>query len=464
MGAGPKGRILFVASAPSAVPDLIDSLGDDGYQVDIRPFDSNAGLNDAKFDAALVDVGDSAFDGFAAIRAVRSLGLGIPIVALSAEPDFVAVHKALRAGAIDFLAARENPTVILKLLRRLLKTEIGHVQRPLPGKLGDSLEIPASLVGGSPAMVTVYKLILRAAAVDTTVLLTGETGTGKEVVTRAIHRIGPRSASPYLGVDCAALPGDLFESELFGHERGAFTGAYAMHQGVFETAGDGTCFLDEIGELDTKLQSKLLRALQERMFRRVGGRETLSVRARIVAATNRDLAEMVRDGRFREDLYYRLNVLAIHLPPLRERREDVPLLVRGFMARQAAGAGQSPPIVSPEAMELLAEYDWPGNVRQLENVLERAVTMTPYSVVLPEDLPADIVAAPAQSRIVWEERTPVAAIDNGSTETIKSLTVHHVLEVLERTGGNKVRAAQLLGIDRRTLYRILSRAHLPGHT
>jgi len=284
----------------------------------------------------------------------------------------------------------------------------------------------------------------RVAALDTTVLVQGETGTGKELVARAIHYASPRAERPFVVVDCAALPETLFESELFGHERGAFTGAVQSRRGLLETADGGTCLLDEISELSFGLQAKLLRVLQERVLRRVGGNEPIPVNLRLIAATNRDLRKRVEEGTFREDLYYRLNGVTITMPPLRERSGDVPLLAHAFMHRYAAAAGKRLEGITRETLGLLAAYRWPGNVRELEHAIERAVALARSAVLLPEDLPAEIRAEDARAPELPARRM-----------TLDELRRWYVATVLEETGGNKLRAAEILVIDRRTLYRIL---------
>jgi len=295
-------------------------------------------------------------------------------------------------------------------------------------------------------MVEVYKLVARVARLDTTVLVQGETGTGKELVARAIHYASPRAEGPFVVVDCTALPETLFESELFGHERGAFTGALSSRRGLFETAAGGTCFLDEIGELSAPLQAKLLRAMQEQTIRRVGGNDWIPVSLRIIAATNRDLKQRVAEQSFREDLYYRLNVVTINLPPLRERPEDILLLAQHFLDKYTRASGRPIKGLARETLACLASYHWPGNVRELENAIERAVALTPSELLMPEDLPA-------QSRA--EASAPLVV--RGPRMTLEEVKRWYVSTVLGEVGGNKAKAAEILGVDRGTLYRILRR-------
>ena len=306
------------------------------------------------------------------------------------------------------------------------------------------------LIGQSPAMVEVYKLVARVAGLDTTVLIQGETGTGKELVARAIHDASPRAAGPFVVVDCSALAETLFESELFGHERGAFTGALTSRRGLFETAAGGTCLLDEIGELSAALQAKLLRALQEQSIRRVGGNEQIAVNVRMIAATNRDLRKRVEEGTFREDLYYRLNVVSIAVPPLRERGADVQLLAQHFVEQYARAARKEIRGLARETLDLLASHHWPGNVRELENTIARAVALSSSDLLMP-----DGVALPPRA-----DPHPLAL--PAPQMTLAEMRRWYVGRVLEDVGGNKVQAAERLGIDRGTLYRMLRRWAMGG--
>jgi two-component system response regulator AtoC len=291
----------------------------------------------------------------------------------------------------------------------------------------------------------VYKTAARVASTDATVLIQGESGTGKELVARAIHAASPRASGPFVAVDCGAIAEGVLESELFGHTRGAFTGAQAARRGLFEEAHHGTLFLDEIGDVGPNLQARLLRALQEGTIRRVGANDPISVDVRIVAATNRDMDAAVKQGTFRADLYYRLHVVSIRIPPLRERREDIPLLAEHFAQKHGRPEGSA---ISTEARELLVAYDWPGNVRELENAVARALALNPSGVVIPEDLPDAI-------RIAQTGSAPVPLPPPGDRPTLAELERRYASQVLGETGGNKTRAAEILGIDRKTLYRIL---------
>jgi two-component system response regulator AtoC len=301
------------------------------------------------------------------------------------------------------------------------------------------------IVGASKRMLDVYGLVTRVAPTATTVLIQGETGTGKELFARAIHSTSRRTHEPFVPVDCSALAESLLESELFGHVKGAFTGALGDKRGLFEVASGGTCFLDEIGEISPCVQAKLLRVLQEREVRRVGGTDTFKVDVRLIAATNRDLGALVAEGKFREDLFYRLSVVTITLPPLRERREDIPLLATHFLESYVADNDRLLIDISPEAMALLVAYDWPGNVRELQHAIERAAALHTKPILGPEDLPPKIVDAAEAGG------TPTAPL------TLQEVVRGHLRRVLREARWNKKLAAQLLGINRRTLYRLTKR-------
>ena len=301
------------------------------------------------------------------------------------------------------------------------------------------------IVGGSRPMRDVLEMVARVAPTRSTVLIQGETGTGKELIARAIHAASPRAARPFVPVDCSALAEGVLESELFGHVKGAFTGAVIHKRGLFETANDGTCFLDEIGEISLCVQAKLLRVLQEHEIKRVGGTDSVGVDVRVIAATNRDLGALIDGGRFREDLFYRLSVVTLQIPPLRDRREDIPLLADHFLRVYSTANGRRVSEIAPEAMALMVAYDWPGNIRELEHAIERAVALTTSLVVRPEDLP------PKCAGTVPTSDAP------GSALSLRGVVTRHVHRVLREARWNKKLAAQLLGIHRRTLYRLTKR-------
>jgi two-component system response regulator AtoC len=440
---------VLVADDDAVARDLlVEVLVREGYRVRAAAGGADAiRLAETEvFDVALIDLRMPDVDGLGVLARIRALDPAPPVFILTAFATIETAIEAIRHGAYDYLSKPFRVDEIKLALRRVLETQrLVRENREYRHELQSRYGVDR-LIGQSPEMVAIYRLVARVAALDTTVLVQGETGTGKELVARAIHYASPRAERPFVAIDCAALPETLFESELFGHERGAFTGAVQSRRGLLETADGSTCFLDEISELPLGLQAKLLRVLQERVLRRVGGNEPIAVNLRLIAASNRDLRKRVEDGTFREDLYYRLNGVTVTMPPLRDRGADVPLLAHDFMQRYAAAAGKRLEGFAPETLGLLSGYRWPGNVRELEHAVERAVALARSTVILPEDLPPEIRGESA--------RPPELPAPRMTLEEVKRW---YVAAVLEETGGNKVRAAELLGIDRRTLYRILER-------
>ena len=443
------GATVLVADDDPVARDLLaEVLAGEGYRVRAAP-DGEACLRAAAaepVDLALVDLRMPGVDGLEVLRRLGQSRPGLPVVILTAFGSIDTAIEAIRAGAYDYLSKPFRMEEIRLVVRRALETqrllrENRHYRDELRGR-----HRVENLVGQSAQMVAIYKLVARVAGLDTTVLILGETGTGKEAVARALHYASPRADRPFVVVDCAALPENLFESELFGHERGAFTGAVATRRGLLETAGGGTCFLDEVGELSLPFQAKLLRVLQERTIRRVGSSEPIPVDVRFIAATNRDLRKLVEGGRFREDLYFRLDVVTLTVPPLREREEDIPLLAQHFLEKHAAATGKPVRGFARETLDRLGRHDWPGNVRELEHAVERAVVLTSSDLLLPDDVPADVGRAGSPGPGLPRARM-----------TLEEVRRWYVDKVLAEAGGNKLRAAELLGIDRRTLYRILDR-------
>ena len=440
--------LLIADDDPVALDLLAEVLTREGYRVRAAANGEEC-LHVAEaepVDLAIVDLRMPGLDGLQVIQRLAAIQPGVPVLVLTAFVTIDTAIEAIRAGAYDYLSKPFRMEEIKVVVRRALEarrlaSENRQYRRELEG-----LYNVRNLLGQSPQMVEVYKLVARVSGLDTTVLIQGETGTGKELAARAIHYASPRAERPFVVVDCTALPEGLFESELFGHERGAFTGAVSTRRGLLETSDGGTCFLDEIGELAPALQAKLLRLLQERAIRRVGGNEVLPVNVRIITATNRDLGKRVAEGAFREDLYYRLNVVTIVLPPLRERSQDIPLLAQHFLDKYARPAGKPARGFAPETLAVLSGYHWPGNVRELEHAIERAVALSSSEVLVPDDLPVLLRQGPA-----GDLRLPASRM------TLEEVKQWYVAKVLEEAGGNKVRAAELLGIDRGTLYRILRR-------
>jgi DNA-binding NtrC family response regulator len=443
------GPLLLVADDDQVARELLaEALGRAGYRVRLAAGGEEClRLAAAEpFDLALVDLRMPDLDGLSVLRRLTTMQPDLPVVILTAFATIETAIEAVGAGAADYLSKpfrmEEIKIVVRRTLdaRRLARENL-QFRRELKARYGFE-----TLVGQSHQMVEIYKLVARVARLETTILIQGETGTGKELVARAIHDASTRAGRPFVVVDCAALPETLFESELFGHERGSFTGAFATRRGLLETSAGGTCFLDEIGELTAPLQAKLLRTLQERTIRRVGGNDPIAVDVRLVAATNRDLRKLVAEGGFRDDLYYRLNVVTIVVPPLRERASDILLLAQHFLETFARRSGRPVKRLSPEASALLTAYHWPGNVRELENVIERAVALSAAETLVPDDFPPHLRDEPGRGPSLPADRM-----------TLDELKRWYVNKVLEEAGGNKLRAAELLGIDRRTLYRILER-------
>jgi DNA-binding NtrC family response regulator len=441
-------RILVVDDDQSSRELLARILTSAGHRVTT--------LSDGREAVAALDAGDppdlvvsdirmAEMDGLQVIDAFRERAPDTPVILVTAFGNIDGAVEAIRRGAADYLSKPYDVDAIQIVVARALQhRDLAMENRALRRGLRDRYRLD-NVVGRSEAMLEVYKTAARVASTDATVLIQGESGTGKELVARAIHTASPRASGPFVAVDCGAIAEGVLESELFGHARGAFTGAQVARRGLFEEAHHGTLFLDEIGDIGPNLQARLLRALQEGTIRRVGANEPIAVDVRIVAATNRDMEAAVKQGTFRADLYYRLHVVSIRIPPLRERREDIPLLAEHFAQKHGRAEGSA---ISPEARELLLAHDWPGNVRELENVIARALALNPSGVVLPEDLPDAIRAArPAPA--------PAPLPDTSDRPSLAELERRYASQVLLETGNNKTRAAEILGIDRKTLYRIL---------
>jgi DNA-binding NtrC family response regulator len=395
------------------------------------------------FDLVICDINlNSRLNGLDVLRAFKEENPSGQVLLVSGFGTLETAIEAVRAGAFDYISKPFDLDEIKKTVQRALdQTGVQSIAPALPRDVP-----PGDLIGRTPAMLAVYNQIARAADSIVPVLIVGESGTGKELVARALHRNSQRSARPFLAVNCGALADTLLESELFGHARGAFTGAVAEAKGIFEQAQGGTVFLDEIGETSPALQVKLLRVLEEREVRPVGGNRVIKVDNRIVAATNRDLEQAVGQAQFRADLYYRLSVIVIRLPPLRERREDIPLLVAAFLNAATKRLARRVEL-SPDALEVLIAYEWPGNVRQLENTIQRIVLFSRGSVVGADDLHHLLQGA--------RRDTPAGLFED--LPTLEELERRYLEHVLQAVGRNRTRAADVLGIDRRTLYRMADR-------
>ena len=442
-------RILVVDDDATAGAVLAEVLIKAGYEVELAGGGAEAVEKGQRVpvDLVLTDIKMADMDGMAVLNRLREFSPETPIILLTAFGAMESAIEAIKSGAYDYISKPFKKNEVLLTIRRaldqrrLLCENLRYRQ-----ELRDRYQF-ANIIGSSRAMIEVYKLVARVANGRSTVLLQGESGTGKELIAQAIHYNGPRVNAPFVAVNCAALAESLLESELFGHEKGAFTGAVAVKPGLFEEATGGTILLDEVGDMSPALQAKLLRVLQEQEIRRVGGDKSIPVDVRVLASTNRDLWSMVRKEQFREDLYYRLNVITITLPPLRDRREDIPMLAYHFM-HKCAVANQRPVVgISPEALMVLQQANWPGNVRELEHTIESAVVMTSHEIILPDDLP-----------VTLRESAPVAAAPEfPDLVTLEEMERRYLIKVLEETQGNKAQAAKILGIDRRTLYRMAER-------
>ena len=457
------GRILIADDEDSLRWVLEKGFRGAGYQVTAVK-DGTAAfaqIETGPFDLILLDVRMPGMDGLTLLKRTRELRPDAQIVIMTAHGTMETAIQAMQQGAYDYLAKPFDLDEALLLAERAMTAQrLTQEVSSLRTGLKEVWEFGA-LVGRHPTMQEVYKAIGRIAASDVSVLLRGESGTGKEVVARALHHYSRRAGRPFVGISAAAIPATLLESELFGHEKGAFTDAKDRRLGKLELAHGGTVFFDEIGDMPAELQVKLLRALQERSFERVGGHELIRMDVRVLAATHRDLEGMMREGRFREDLFYRLNVVMLSLPSLRERRGDIPLLVEHMLAKYAESLGER--VIAADALDRLVGYAWPGNVRELENVIQRAMVMASAGVILPEHLPI----GPVSAAVVGTDASLEEIIEKKMHECVRGLRGHtsanlHGLmvglvekpllrAVMRETKGNQVRAAQLLGINRNTL-------------
>jgi DNA-binding NtrC family response regulator len=447
-----KGRILVVEDEREMRALLEKGLARRGFIPTVlgRADEAFPLLEAEDFDTVLTDLRMPGMDGLALCERVALNRPDIPVVVVTAFGSLETAVAAIRAGAYDFVTKPVDLDALVLVLERAVQHRaLREEVRRLRVALGD-VSADGGVVGESQALRRVYEMIDRVADSDASVLITGESGTGKEVAARALHARGRRHNGPFVAINCAAMPEQLLESELFGHAKGAFTDAKAARTGLFIKANGGTLFLDEVGELPLALQPKLLRALQERTVRPVGGDAELPFDARLVAATNRDLELAVEEGRFREDLYYRLNVIGLELPPLRARGNDVLLLAQRFLEHFAARSGKRVVGLSAAAAQRLVAYAWPGNVRELQNCIERAVALTAYEELTVEDLPERI----------RDYRAPSNASQGGDPSELVSLEEmerRYIQRVLDTVGGSRTLASRILGVDRKTLYRKLGR-------
>ena len=445
-------RVLVVDDETGILESLRILLRTEGF----APFTAQGGkqgierLAELRPDIVLTDVRMPDAGGVQVLSAAKSLDSEVPVILMTAQASLQSAVQAVNEGAFYYIQKPFRNDELLTILRRALehrklrvenntlKQEIKRRERTTSGRP----------IGRSKSWIEVLRLAEMVAPTDSTVLVTGESGTGKEVIARYIHDLSNRTDNPFLSINCGALPESLLESELFGHVKGSFTGAVKDKTGLFAAAGPGTFFLDEIGETTPATQVKLLRALQQREVIPVGATESVSIDARVIAATNRDLEEEIKRGRFRADLYYRLNVIAIHLPPLRHRRDDVPVLSEAFLQRIASQRGEETKRLSEAALDSLMAYQWPGNVRELENALERAVILSEGDEIGVTALPDRVTERRGEALV--SEKTP-------TTPTLEAIERAYIQWVLTNEGGNKSRAAETLGIDPSTLYRKLAR-------
>jgi DNA-binding NtrC family response regulator len=450
-------RLLLVDDDEAACRLLSEVLEREEYRV-VSALSADEAISkldeEGPFDAVLTDLRMPRKSGLDLLRVVRGRDPEALVLVLTAFGDAAAAGEAIRAGAYDFISKPYDIETLRETLDRALGRRRLARRRPANADLVPAEEPEGlALVGHSPAIIEVMKTLARVAPSQASVLVFGETGTGKELVARTIHRYSERASRRFVAVNCSALAEGLLESELFGHVRGAFTGAAVSRPGLFREADKGTLFLDEIGDISPALQARLLRALQEHEIVPVGSETTVKIDVRVIAATHRDLLELVRQGRFREDLYYRLDVVTLRLPPLRERRQDIPLLVDHFLRTLSSRHGRGPVALDPEALRRLLGYDWPGNIRELQNVLERALLLAEQGVIGPEHLATTVRPAAA----ALPDTPPSVPTLRGLEEVERE----HVIRVLAATGGNREESSRILGISRRTLTRMIQRWGLP---
>jgi DNA-binding NtrC family response regulator len=441
-----RGRILVVDDEVNARTALAELLRDEGFEVETAA-DAFKALG--KYEAfnphvVVTDLKMPGMDGIELVKKIRAFEDPATVVVMTAFGAVSSAVDAMRAGAAEYLTKPINFDELLVVLDRVLEhAQLRRETRQLRQRVGERVA-PNNIIGVSPPMQRVFEVVDQVAPSRATVLITGESGTGKELVANAIHQRSPRSTGPFVKLHCAALAESLLESELFGHERGSFTGAMARKDGRFQIADGGTLFLDEIGEISPSIQVKLLRFLQEHEFERVGGTQTLRVDVRVIAATNRNLTEDVAKGRFREDLFYRLNVVSLEMPPLRDRRTDIPALARFFLDRYTKENDKVIEGFANETLELLVAYDWPGNVRELENAVERAVVLATGPILEVKHLPPNV-----------RPRVTPAGMPMIPGATLGDIERYAILETLKSTGGSTSKAAEILGISVRTIqYRL----------
>jgi two-component system NtrC family response regulator len=434
-------------------------LGEAGYEVLTAPSAPEAlkTMSGADLDLLLTDMKMPKMSGIELLEKSHQLYPDLPVIIMTAFGTVEKAVEAMKKGAFDYiLKPFKNEEILVTIAKALEHRRLLRQNLMLSQELEKKYGFP-NIVGDSKVMQEILALVKRVAPSRATVLVTGESGTGKELIARALHQVSTRAAKTFISVNCAALTETLLESELFGHERGAFTHAVAMRKGRFELADGGTLFLDEVAEMSPALQVKLLRVLQEMEFERVGGNRTIKVDVRVVAASNRDLKEEVEAGRFREDLFYRLNVVHLQMPPLRQRQEDIPSLAVHFIHKYVTENLRAKMRISPEALKLLVQYQWPGNVRELENVMERAVILCHDSLITPQDLPKDLAPAAEEAALDIDRLVPLGI---PLPEALERIEEQMIRRALEQSGNVQVRAAEMLGITKSLLQYKLKKYHL----
>ncbi len=443
------GKVVLIEDDDALRSALAEYLGEKGFEV-AGAGDGDRGLALVDSDTAVVvtDLKLPGMSGIDVLKRARVLNPDVSVIVATGYGTIDSAVAAMREGAYHYVTKPINPTVLLKLIedvteKRRLRAEVSDLRRQLNERYGFD-----QIIGRSRPMLEIFEVIRHVAPTRATVLITGESGTGKELVARAIHQASPRHERPFIAFNCAALPATLVESEMFGHERGAFTGAVARRKGLFGAADGGTLLIDEVSELELGLQAKLLRVIEERAYTPLGSTKEEKIDVRIVAASNRDLAQAVKEGKFREDLYYRLKVVTIRLPPLRERRDDIPLLARAFLDRAIDEHGLKPLRFDADALRALSAQDWPGNVRELKNAIESAAVLSRGDVIRTQDLPVGLGGTAPEPTA---SGPPLFRIGMRMDELEKNA----ILGTLDEVGGNRTRAARMLGISLRTLQRKL---------
>jgi DNA-binding NtrC family response regulator len=447
-----RGKLLVVDDEVELMRALCESLREEGFEIAglSDPVEARETLREGSFDLLLSDLMMPGTDGIQLLRDALQIDPNLVGIIMTGQGTIQTAVEAMKAGALDYILKPFRLQQVLPVLDRAMEVRRLRTENARLRRIVERLTYESDryrIVGASPAMRKVIQMIEKVAPTDSTVLVRGESGTGKELVARAIHGNSPRRDKPLVTVNCATLQESLLESELFGHEKGAFTGADKPKSGLFEVAEGGTLFIDEVAEMSPGLQAKLLRVLEDGHYRRVGSTQERRADVRVVAATNKPLEEEQNAGRFREDLFFRLNVIAIALPPLRERREDIPLLITHLL--QTRLVGKIPFSIDSETVRVLIGYAWPGNVRELANVLERAQILAEANTVTTDDLPENLKQL---SRPTGEAPVPTVGPDD-----LDGVERRHVEDVLQRHGNNKVQAAKALGVSRRTLYRLIEK-------